>query len=102
MQGSRGRDFTEAYKVAGIKAKYSADCKWHHVASFDPVTGKTTMQLVTTAAHDATIPHAGSVSQFEKHFGLPSGSYGSADAVGVSQSQGWLKGRPQKVNSTTC
>ncbi len=50
MQGSRGRDFTEAYKQAGLsKAQVKSIGKytWHHLDDFDPVTGKGTMQLVT-------------------------------------------------------
>ena len=105
MQGSRGRDFTEAYKQAGLsKAQVKSIGKytWHHLDDFDPVTGKGTMQLVTQAAHEASLPHTGSVAQFEKHFGLPSGSYGTPEAVAISQDKGWLKGRPQKITSTTC
>ena len=105
MQGSRGRDFTEAYKQAGLsKAQVKSIGKytWHHLDDFDPVTGKGTMQLVTQAAHEASLPHTGSVAQFEKHFGLPSGSYGTPEAVTISQDKGWLKGRPQKITSTTC
>nr|WP_149658779.1 RHS repeat-associated core domain-containing protein [Pseudomonas sp. ANT_J12] len=102
MQGARGRDFTQAYKEAGIKASAADDYTWHHVDDFDPKTGKTTMQLVKTTAHEATFPHGGSVAQFEKHFGLPSGAYGTTDAVGVSQSKGWLKGRAPKLASSTC
>jgi RHS repeat-associated protein len=102
MQGARGRDFTQAYKEAGIKASVADDYTWHHVDDFDPETGKTTMQLVKTSAHEATFPHGGSVAQFEKHFGLPSGAYGNTDAVGISHSKGWLKGRAPKATSTTC
>ncbi|POP74159.1 type IV secretion protein Rhs [Pseudomonas syringae] len=102
MQGSRGRDFTQAYKEAGIKPSAADDYTWHHLDDFDPKTGKTTMQLVTTSAHEATFPHGGSVAQFEKHFGLRSGAYGSADAIGISQNNGWLKGRAPKTTTTTC
>jgi len=105
MQGSRGRDFTEAYKQAGLK---EADVKalgkytWHHLDDFDPTTGRSTMQLVTRSAHEASLPHTGSVAQFEKHFGLPSGSYGSKDAIGISQSKGWLRGRAASSATSTC
>ncbi|SEU11818.1 RHS repeat-associated core domain-containing protein, partial [Pseudomonas graminis] len=102
MQGSRTRDFTQAYKEAGIKVSAADDYTWHHVDDFDPKTGKTTMQLVKTSAHEATFPHGGSVSQFEKHFGLPSKAYGKADAVGIAQSKGWLKGRAPRGASTVC
>ncbi|MDM9557198.1 MULTISPECIES: HNH endonuclease [Pseudomonas] len=98
MQGSRGRDFTQAFKEAGIKATDPAvdDYTWHHVDDFDPKTGKSTMQLVKTSAHEATFPHGGSVSQFEKHFGLRSGDYGKAEAIAISHDKGWLKGRAPK------
>ena len=105
MQGSRGRDFTEAYKQAGLsksQVKAMGKYTWHHLDDFDPVTGKGTMQLVTQSAHEASLPHTGSVAQFEKHFGLPSGSYGSPEAVAISQDKGWLKGRAQKTTSTSC
>ncbi|MNJ46309.1 hypothetical protein D3C77_414370 [compost metagenome] len=104
MQGSRGRDFTQAFKEAGIKGSSSAvdDYTWHHVDDFDPKTGKTTMQLVKTSAHEATFPHGGSVSQFEKNFGLRSGDYGKAEAIAISQDKGWLKGRAPKANTATC
>ncbi|NSX23245.1 RHS repeat protein [Pseudomonas putida] len=104
MQGSRGRDFTQAFKEAGIKSSNPAvdDYTWHHVDDFDPNTGKTTMQLVKTSAHEATFPHGGSVSQFEKHFGLRSGEYGKSEAIAISQDKGWLKGRAPKANAATC
>jgi len=102
MQGARGRDFTEAFKLAGISKADATGYTWHHLNDFDPVSGKTTMQLVTTSAHEATFPHAGSVSQFEKHFNLPSQSYGSADAVAISHSKGWLKGRIPKALRSGC
>ncbi|EKT4523367.1 HNH endonuclease [Pseudomonas putida] len=105
LQGARGRDFTEAYKQAGLtKAEVKAVGKytWHHLDDFDPATGRGTMQLVTKSAHEASLPHTGSVAQFEKHFGLPSGSYGSPEAVAISQRKGWLKGTLQKTVSATC
>ena len=105
MQGSRGRDFTEAYKQAGLReadVKAQGKYTWHHLDDFDPRTGKSTMQLVTRSAHEASLPHTGSVAQFEKHFGLPSGSYGGKDAVGISQSKGWLKGRAPSAAASTC
>ncbi|WP_410054394.1 HNH endonuclease [Escherichia sp. KTE11] len=60
------------------------------------------MQLVKTSAHEGTFHHAGSVSQFEKHFNLPSGSYGSSDAIAISPSKGWLAGRIPKVLKRGC
>ncbi|MEX0297331.1 HNH endonuclease, partial [Pseudomonas putida] len=75
---------------------------WHHLDDFDPATGKGTMQLIANSAHEATLPHTGSVAQFEKHFGLSSGAYGTPEAVAISQDQGWLKGRHKKIVSSTC
>ncbi len=102
MQGSRGRDFTEAFKKAGITKAESTGYTWHHLNDFDPTTGNTTMQLVKTSAHEGTFPHAGSVSQFEKHFNLPSGTYGSSDAIAISHSKGWLAGRIPKALKKGC
>jgi RHS repeat-associated protein len=104
MQGSRPRDFTQAFKEAGIKASNPAvdDYTWHHVDDFDPKTGKATMQLVKTSAHEATFPHGGSVSQYEKHFGLRSGRYGKPESIAIAQDKGWLKGRAPKTNTRTC
>jgi hypothetical protein len=84
-------DFTEAYKQAGLtKAQVKSIGKytWHHLDDFDPVTGKGTMQLVMQSAHKASLPHTGSVAQFEKYFGLPSGSYGIPEAIAISQDKG--------------
>ncbi len=57
------------------------------------------MQLVKTSAHEATFPHGGSVSQFEKHFDV---KYGTADAVEKSHTKGWLKGRVPKALKGKC
>ncbi|QYX50268.1 HNH endonuclease [Pseudomonas tussilaginis] len=105
LQGSRGRDFTEAFKQAGLtkaQVKRVGKYTWHHLDDFDPMTGKGTMQLITQSAHEASLPHTGSVAQFEKHFGLSSGAYGTSEAVAISQDKDWLKGRPQITTSTTC
>ncbi|WP_428243989.1 RHS repeat-associated core domain-containing protein [Gynuella sp.] len=93
MQGTRGRDFTQGFKEAGISPKNAKGYTWHHVDDFNSETGYTTMQLVKTKAHEATLPHGGSVSQFEKTFGV---EYGSQEAVIISQEQGWLRGKPPK------
>lgn len=94
MQGSRGRDFTQAFKESGINRK---DAKgyyiWHHFDDFDPETGSTTMQLVQRSAHEETYPHSGSASQFSKEFGV---KYDTPEAVFVSEEKGWLKGRTPK------
>ncbi|AXF23527.1 type IV secretion protein Rhs [Burkholderia pyrrocinia] len=90
MQGARGRDFTQAYKLAGIRPAQAKNYTWHHVRDFNPASGETTMQLVTTAAHEASFPHAGSVEQFEKNFGV---KYESLDAIKLSYAKGWLLGK---------
>jgi len=87
MQGSRYRDFKAANAQAGYKStsgnftgkSHPDGYTWHHVDDYDPVTNTSTMQLVETSAHEATYPHKGSVSQFEKHHGV---SYKSKDAIG--------------------
>ncbi|WP_427110765.1 HNH endonuclease [Lysinibacillus xylanilyticus] len=61
LTGSRDSDFTVAYKKAGIKRKDTVNYTWHHVTDFDTSTGKSTMQLVKTEAHNASLPHQGSV-----------------------------------------
>ncbi len=56
MQGSRGRDFTQAYKESGVNQADADGYTWHHVDDFNPDTGSSTMQLVSTDAHEATYP----------------------------------------------
>lgn len=85
MQGSRGRDFTLANRAAGIKGGTPNGYTWHHV-DYDPRTGRATMQLVTTKAHEASFPHRGSVADFEKHFGV---KYGSPAARAIVEKKGW-------------
>jgi RHS repeat-associated protein len=87
MQGSRSRDFTQAYKEAGIPRSAKKDYTWHHVDDFDPKTGNTTMQLVRKSAHEATYPHGGSVAQYEKHFKV---NYDSSESVLAASKKGWL------------
>ncbi|MBC9130878.1 HNH endonuclease [Frischella sp. Ac13] len=60
LTGRRSSDFTQAYKQADISAKYAKNYTWHHVADFDPITGKSTMQLVKTQTHIDLFPHKGS------------------------------------------
>ncbi|WP_165786317.1 RHS repeat-associated core domain-containing protein [Methylomonas sp. Kb3] len=93
MQGSRSRDFVQAYKAAGISPVDAEGYTWHHVDDFNPSTGKTTMQLVKTEAHEASFPHRGSVSQFEKQYGV---EYDSKESVDIANKNGWLKGRKPK------
>ena len=87
IQGSRSRDFTQAYKEAGIPKSAKHLYTWHHVDDFDPKTGNTTMQLVRKPAHQATYPHGGSVAQYEKHFKV---KYDSSESVLAASKKGWL------------
>jgi RHS repeat-associated protein len=87
MQGSRGRDFTQAWSKSGISPDDAEGYTWHHVDNFDPATGNTTMELVQTKVHQATAGHIGSVNQFENEFGI---KYGTQDAVKASEQQGCL------------
>lgn len=57
------------------------------------------IQLVKKSAHEPIFPHKGAVSQFEKHFGV---KYGSQDAIIVSYSKGWLRGRIPKSLRVSC
>jgi len=93
LQGTRSRDFTQAYKEAGIKASDADGYTWHHVHDFNSDTGTSTMQLVKTEVHEATIPHKGSAGQFADHFKV---KYDSPEAVKKAQEKGWLKGRKPK------
>ena len=58
---------TEAFKQAGITKAEFTDYTWHHLDDFDPITGKTTIELVEISAYESTFPYAGFVSLFEKH-----------------------------------
>lgn len=100
MQGSRSRDFVQAFKEAGISKSEASGYTWHHLNDFDPEKGRTTMQLVKTQTHIDSFPHAGSADQFAKHFGV---NYDSQEAVQAAQKQGWLKGRsPSKSSCGGC
>ncbi|MFK7004671.1 HNH endonuclease [Flavobacterium covae] len=94
MTGDRDADFTRAYKEAGIskQAMKGQGYTWHHVHDFDPTTGKTTMELVKTSAHEATLPHKGSASQFAEHFGV---EYDTYESKMKAYEQGWRK-KPRK------
>lgn len=52
-----------------------------HVADYDSSIGKATLQLVETNAHKATVPHQGSVKQFEQAHGVKYGSKGAVQGV---------------------
>ncbi len=95
MQGRRTRDFTQAFKEAGIPKSAATGYTWHHVDDFNSKTGTTTMQLVKTSAHEATFPHGGSVAQFEKHFKV---KYDKSEAVLAASKKGWLANKIPKNN----
>jgi RHS repeat-associated protein len=89
MQGSRPEDFKEANRIAklyGCRGKPTqtsekdvlGDVTWHH-ATYNPKTNTAVMELVTTADHEATFPHAGSVSDFEKTHNVDYGTQESLD-----------------------
>ena len=90
MQGSRGRDFTAAYKAAGISRSQAKGYTWHHVDDFDPQTGTTTMQLVRTNGRHQKENHSGSVKQFESKMKV---KYGTRKSVNKAYKKGWVTGR---------
>ncbi|PIT14896.1 hypothetical protein BGI32_06700 [Snodgrassella alvi] len=75
MTGGRYGDFKNANKIAGYTnskgnitgRSHPEGYTWHHLNDYDSKTNTSTMQLVKIEAHEATYPHAGSVSQFEKY-----------------------------------
>ncbi|HHT8900762.1 MULTISPECIES: HNH endonuclease [Burkholderia] len=93
MQGSRSRDFVQAFKEVNISKADATGYTWHHLNDFNSEAGRTTMQLVKAQAHIDSFPHTGWADQFAKHFGV---AYDPPGAVRVAQEQGWLKGRSLK------
>jgi len=43
---------TEAFKQAGITKAEFTDYTWHHLDDFDPITGKTAIELVEISAYE--------------------------------------------------
>jgi RHS repeat-associated protein len=90
MSGGRYGDFKAANDIAGFKSSagnatgksHPDGYTWHHLDDYDPATNTSTMQLVKTDAHEASFPHSGSVSQFEKEHGV---KYESKEAKGVAK-----------------
>ena len=91
MQGSRDWDFREANKKSKIlgkrgKATINAhrevygEVTWHH-ATYNPDDNTAVMQLVKRADHEASLPHEGSVSQFEQKTGFKYESDEAKDAA---------------------
>jgi YD repeat-containing protein len=74
MTGSRIKDFEAANRLANLldripdSANAPKDYVWHHVDDFDPLTGRTTLELIRRDAHRAVIPHSGSVRQYEVYY----------------------------------
>jgi hypothetical protein len=68
ITGSRSKDFKAANELAGLK-KTPKEYTWHHLDDLDHELNGT-MQLVKSAAHDATITHVGSANQFNKLFNI--------------------------------
>ena len=63
-------DFHRANQEAGFPTtKAPEGYTWHQMNDFDPVTGESTMQLVKTTDHTGSLPHTGSVKQFENYSG---------------------------------
>lgn len=69
LTGGRQKDFRVANGKAGFTNGTPKGYSWHHLDDFNPKTGKATLQLVHRDAHEATYPHRGGVSQYEKHHG---------------------------------
>jgi hypothetical protein len=76
MQGTRAKDFAEAFKKLGIKASDATDYTWHHFDDFVIINGKPhcTMQLVESVSHGGKnitgMAHVGSVAQWKAYFGI--------------------------------
>jgi RHS repeat-associated protein len=92
MQGSRDDDFREANRKAklfGCRGKptidshklHHGDVTWHH-ATYNKKTNTAVMELVLRVDHEATFPHAGSVSDFEKAHGV---DYESDEAIAAAE-----------------
>ena len=70
LTGSRRKDFERANSIVGLPGTPD-DYTWHHIDDFDASTGWSTLELVRTSAHKATVPHSGSVAQYEEFNGVP-------------------------------
>jgi hypothetical protein len=68
LTGSRRNDYKRANELGGF-TETPEGYMWHHVDDFDPQTGTSSLELVKEEAHEATYPHAGSVSQWQKFHG---------------------------------
>jgi HNH/ENDO VII superfamily nuclease len=70
LTGGRKADVKLANEWGGF-IKKPKGYSWHHVDDFTPQSGTSSLELVDQKAHEATYPHAGSVSQYEKFHGKP-------------------------------
>ncbi len=68
LTGSRRADQKLANEAGGF-AETPKGYRWHHVDDFNPQSGMNSLELVDKEAHNATLPHTGSVAQYEKHHG---------------------------------
>ena len=102
MQGSRGRDFTAAYKEAGISRKSATGYTWHHNDDFNPIKGTCTMVLVRTEGRHKYESHTGAVKQFQNFMNkaVKGSKYDSREAVIFAQKRGWLTGRKPSTKKT--
>ncbi len=70
LSGSRHKDFKRSNEAAGLD-KTPTGYTWHHMDDFAPGNemgeGTSTMQLVVTRVHRQTLPHTGSVKQYENY-----------------------------------
>lgn len=66
LTGSYSSDFSAANQAANISgSKTPKGYVWHHMDDYNPSTGMSTIQLVKSDIHTSTIPHTGSVKQYE-------------------------------------
>lgn len=69
LTGSRRDDF----ELANSEGKFTEtpdNYVWHHLDDFNPQNGEATLELIDKEAHKATMPHTGSVAQYEKYHGV--------------------------------
>ena len=69
LTGSRKADVNLANEMGGFSEKPEG-YMWHHVDDFNSQTGTSSLELIDEDAHKATLPHTGSVAQYEKHHGI--------------------------------
>lgn len=79
--GKRGKAIINAHRdVYG-------EITWHH-ATYNADDNTAVMQLVKWADYETSLPHEGSVSQFEQEFDVKYSKKGGA--VDISESKRWL------------